>query len=299
MKRIPTLTIGIPAYNEAENIAHLLTRLLKDRSRTYHLDTIIVSSDGSTDDTTRLVRTFAGRGVQLIHTRNRNGAAYAQNRIIARASSDYLLLLNADIKIEDPDFIAKLLAQFSTSPDVGLVSACVTPLSATTFVEKVINWSHEVKTHMYQKNPDSLYLCHGRVRMFSKKLYTSFVFPKIIAEDAYSYLRAKTLKFGFSYAKHTCVYFRSPTTLRDHFLQSQRFALGKRELTAYFNRDTLRQAYRLPLRGAFKLWLAAAASQPLYAVAYLAILFASSITMRTQTRYLHAAWKPSESSKKL
>ncbi len=299
MKKRPTLTIGIPAYNEEKNIVRLLTDLLHNRQSTYRLEKIIVISDGSTDATPRLVNKFANENVLLVHTPKRYGQAYAQNLIIKRTSSDYLLLLNADVRIKDADFIDATLMPFRSSLNVGLVSARVIPLPATTFIEKTINWSHMVKTSMYEKNLHSIYLCHGRARIFSKKLYTQLAFPKIIAEDAYSYLRAKALKYRFAYALDARVYFRSPATLRDHFLQSQRFIRGKRELALYFNPATLKSAYRLPDHGALTLWLAAAAAHPVYAAAYLSIHIISAITLRYHEQHTQAVWRPSESTKSL
>ena len=151
MKKRPTLTIGIPAYNEEKNIVRLLTDLLHNRQSTYRLEKIIVISDGSTDATPRLVNKFANENVLLVHTPKRYGQAYAQNLIIKRTSSDYLLLLNADVRIKDADFIDATLMPFRSSLNVGLVSARVIPLPATTFIEKTINWSHMVKTSMYEK----------------------------------------------------------------------------------------------------------------------------------------------------
>ena len=52
----PTVTIGIPSYNEAQNIGQLLESLLKQVSNSYILEKIIVCSDGSTDDTEQVVK---------------------------------------------------------------------------------------------------------------------------------------------------------------------------------------------------------------------------------------------------
>lgn len=299
MKKLPTLTIGIPAYNEAKNIIRLLSDLLKNDQTTYRLEKIIVLSDGSTDATVRLVKKFAHQIVLLIHTKKRNGVACAQNEIIKKTTSDYLLLLNADIRILDSDFVTAMLSPLLVSPDIGIVSARVVPLPEKTFVEKIVNWSHSTKTAMYEIHPHSMYLCHGRARAFSKKLYSKLVFPKLIADDAYSYLYARQQGLRFAYAKKARVYFRSPSNLHDHILQSQRFFRGKDELTAYFARATLKNAYRLPKHHTVTLWLTSALRHPILAFAYLSI---TAISIRTIRRYIHLThdvWKPSESSKNL
>lgn len=299
MKKRQTLTIGIPAYNEAKNIVRLLTELQRAHTSGYELEKIIVLSDGSTDQTAHLVKRIRYDNLQLIHLKHRNGQAHAQNEIIKRTSSDYLLLLNADIQIVDSDFITHMLAPFQTSDDIGIVSARVIPLSEKTFIEKIVNWSHHAKTTMYEMHPRSIYLCHGRARAFSKKYYTSLKFPKIIAEDAYSYLCAQKIGYRFSYAKNAQVYFRSPTNLRDHLLQSRRFFHGKDELLTYFSPTELKNAYRLPLWRALRVWMTAAAQHPILSAAYITITIISVISARYHAEHTHAAWRPSESSKNL
>lgn len=299
MKKRPTLTIGIPAYNEAKNIVRLLTELQQFRQSNYSIEKILVISDGSTDKTVELVKKLTYNNLKLIHMKKRNGQACTQNEIIKHTSSDYLLLLNADIQINDQDFITHMLEPFEMSPDIGIVSAHVIPLPENTFVEKVLSWSHRVKTAMYETDPYSIYLCHGRARVFSKKYYTTLIFPKIIAEDAYSYLWAKKKGFLFAYAEAAHVYFRSPANLHDHFLQSRRFFHGKEELSLYFSPAALKNAYHLPLQEASAILISAAIQHPVLAVAYICITIISVITGRLYIHHTHAAWRPSESSKNI
>lgn len=299
MKQHSTFTIGIPAYNEEKNIVRLLTELQRAYPSGYELEKIIVLSDGSTDQTAHLVKRLRYDNLQLIHLKHRKGQAHAQNEIIKRTSSDYLLLLNADIQVVDSDFITHMLTPFQASDDIGIVSARVMPLPEKTFIEKVVNWSHRAKTTVYEMNPRSIYLCHGRARAFSKKCYTSLKFPKIIAEDAYSYLYAQKMGYRFSYAKNAHVYFRSPANLRDHLLQSRRFFHGKEELLTYFSSSDLKHAYRLPLWHALRVWMIAAAQHPILSTAYITITLISVISARYHAEHTRAAWRPSESSKNL
>ena len=52
----PTLSIGIPAFNEEANIYFLLKDLLSQKMDQFNLERIIVNSDGSTDDTIEQVK---------------------------------------------------------------------------------------------------------------------------------------------------------------------------------------------------------------------------------------------------
>ncbi|NTU73535.1 glycosyltransferase, partial [Candidatus Roizmanbacteria bacterium] len=61
MKRTPTLTIGISALNEEQNIICLLNALLSQKNGHYLLSELVVISDGSTDQTVPLVKSIQNK----------------------------------------------------------------------------------------------------------------------------------------------------------------------------------------------------------------------------------------------
>lgn len=66
---------------------------------------IIVADDGSSDDTTELINTVAENSpVQIIHSRQEDKGfrlAKSRNKAIARASGDYIILIDGDILLEE------------------------------------------------------------------------------------------------------------------------------------------------------------------------------------------------------
>ena len=54
-----TVTIGIPAYNEQENISCLLRSIIKQKAWSYRLQSVVVVCDGSTDGTLGKARIIA------------------------------------------------------------------------------------------------------------------------------------------------------------------------------------------------------------------------------------------------
>ena len=78
---MPTVTVLIPAYNEADCIVRTLeNKLVQD----YAADKlqIIVVSDASDDGTDDLVRPYQARGVQLLRRETRQGKAAALNEAV-------------------------------------------------------------------------------------------------------------------------------------------------------------------------------------------------------------------------
>jgi len=109
MKKIPTISIGIPAYNEEANIGNLLESILSQKQDSFVLKEMIVISDGSTDRTVQEAKKVSDERVKVIEGIERRGQAYRQNEICSRASADFLVLLNADILIKNNSLFIKIM----------------------------------------------------------------------------------------------------------------------------------------------------------------------------------------------
>ena len=75
---LPKIIVAIPAYNEAANLPSLLTALLSQSHPNYVLLGIWVVSDGSTDATVPIAKSF-GPPVQVFAGRTRRGKFYRFN----------------------------------------------------------------------------------------------------------------------------------------------------------------------------------------------------------------------------
>lgn len=119
------LSVVIPAYNEENRIEECLRRVtafLDLKGRPYE---VIVSSDGSTDGTDRLVRAFAeahpeARVGLVVSNRNRGKGASVRKGVLA-SSGAYVLVTDADLSapIKESD---KLLAALEAGYDAAIGS---------------------------------------------------------------------------------------------------------------------------------------------------------------------------------
>ena len=115
----PELSIFLPVYNEAENIAPLHAKLsaaLAEVGRSYE---ILYVDDGSTDESLARLRELAlvDERVRVIALRRNYGQTAAMSAGIDHARGDVLIPMDADLQ-NDPADIPRLLARLDEGYDV-------------------------------------------------------------------------------------------------------------------------------------------------------------------------------------
>ena len=106
MSKPPKASVVIPAYNEATYIDRLLDALTKQNFKDFE---VIVSDAQSRDGTEEVVNSFRDKlDIKFIEAPPR-GPAHGRNVGAAKARGEWLLFLDADDDIDDPDFMDALL----------------------------------------------------------------------------------------------------------------------------------------------------------------------------------------------
>jgi cellulose synthase/poly-beta-1,6-N-acetylglucosamine synthase-like glycosyltransferase len=114
----PTLSVIVPAHNEARVIDKTINSLLQ---LTYPGAKIIVVDDGSTDNTyERIIELFGSNPKVRVYKKPNEGKGHALNFGIKRSRAEIILAIDADT-ILDPDAAEKLVRHFS-DPRVGAVA---------------------------------------------------------------------------------------------------------------------------------------------------------------------------------
>ncbi|WLI88911.1 glycosyltransferase family 2 protein [Massilia sp. R2A-15] len=110
-----TFALVIPTYNRAHLICETLESAL---SQSKSFSEIIVVDDGSTDNTSAVLRQYEGR-ITIIQTEN-NGVQAARNLGIRSARSDYVTLCDSDDLLE-PDFLQLFSQWLSANPSCDVL----------------------------------------------------------------------------------------------------------------------------------------------------------------------------------
>ncbi len=115
----PHITITVPAFNEAGSIAATIDRLL---ATDYPADRrhVLIVSDASTDGTDDIVRTYAGRGVELLRLHVRGGKTAAENAAARAVQSE--IIVNTDASVQVHPAALKPLVRALEDRTVGVAS---------------------------------------------------------------------------------------------------------------------------------------------------------------------------------
>ncbi len=106
-KAKPVVSVVIPAYNEATYIDRLLDALTKQSFEPFE---VIISDAQSKDGTKDVVGSFKDKLDIKFFEAPPKGPAYGRNQGAKHAQGDWLLFFDADVDLDEPDFIQKLVS---------------------------------------------------------------------------------------------------------------------------------------------------------------------------------------------
>ena len=299
MKNKLTVTIGIPAFNEEANVGKLLQNLLLQRENGFIIEKIIVVSDGSTDQTVKMVQKVKDKRICLVEEKIRKGSSNRQEQIIRQCTSDVLLFLDADVLPKTKDFVKKIIQPILDNKFVGLVSAKILPAKPKNYFESMVVFSHKLKLSMDKdlQGNNEVYLCHGPARALSKRLYQTLHFPNTIGDDAYCYFECKKRGFKFVYKADAVVLYRAPGDLMGQIRQSTRFYECKLALQKYFDKEILEREYHISKWILVKTAIRGLFNDPIRASIYTLMLFVSKLLRSVRAMNSTHLWIPVKSSK--
>lgn len=112
------ISIIIPTYNYAHLISETLENILKQSYQNWEC---IIIDDGSTDNTTEIVKGFLEKDIRFIYIKQKNqGPNAARNKGIKIAKGDYIQFLDADDSLET-EKLSFQLQYLKQNPHVDIV----------------------------------------------------------------------------------------------------------------------------------------------------------------------------------
>jgi glycosyltransferase involved in cell wall biosynthesis len=126
------ITVGIPTFNRADLLREAIASVLE---QTYTDFRLIVSDNASTDETAKVVATFADPRLEYVRAETNVGMIGNINRLIALADTEFLMLLPDDDRLY-PDYLAAVVDVLQRNPRVGLVHTAVKEIGIDSSIEE-------------------------------------------------------------------------------------------------------------------------------------------------------------------
>ncbi len=114
---MPAVSVVVPTYNRSAFLGQAMRSVL---AQTFAEFELVVTDNGSTDDTAAVVAAFADPRVRYVRHDHNRGMVPNWNAGIRQASGPYVAVLEDD-NWWDPEFLARTVAVLDSQPDVGFV----------------------------------------------------------------------------------------------------------------------------------------------------------------------------------
>ncbi|MBI4361006.1 glycosyltransferase family 2 protein [Candidatus Micrarchaeota archaeon] len=227
-KKLPSLTIIIPAYNEEDGLAQTIQSVL-DVDYKKGVKNIIVVDDGSKDRTPMIARPFAEKHKNVTLIRQKNaGKARALNNALSKTKTELVATLDADSFIQK-DALLHMVGYFS-DPKVAAVTPLMKVYQPKTVLEKLqrVEYLLTVFSRKLQSFIHSVTVTPGPLSMFRRN-----VFDEVggydegnILEDQEMAYRIQGHQYQIASSLDAVVYTRVPKTLNALVNQRVRWHRG-------------------------------------------------------------------------
>ncbi|MGB7552861.1 MAG: glycosyltransferase family 2 protein [Candidatus Korobacteraceae bacterium] len=220
--KVRTVSFVIAVYNGEKFLERKLKTILTLKYPREQVD-ILVVSDGSTDRTDEIARSFATQGVRFLRIPH-GGKAAALNAAVPMVSGE-ILVLNDVRQTLDPDCLRKIVACFG-DPRVGSVSPRTVIVEGDSHEEATTSayWRYEDWIRQRLTIIDSTFGYSGAFAAMRRSLWTPLPAGTLL-DDVYVPLKAFFQGYRILY-EPTATMYDYPTVLHSEFRRKVRLQAG-------------------------------------------------------------------------
>lgn len=199
----PFVTVGIPLYNGGKFIDNTIKSVL---CQTYKNFELIITDDGSTDDSVEIVKSFNDFRIKLLVDGNNRGISHRLNQQINMSKGKYFVRMDAD-DLMFPDRLQRQISFLEENPDIDAVGSSVVVVDDNT---QIIAFRSAKLAGNFAQLFKSILLNHptvtGKTAFFKKYPYSNRFLG---VEDADLWLRSFP-KSKFFVMEEPSLFYRDP-----------------------------------------------------------------------------------------
>lgn len=274
------ISIGIPTYEAGQSLVAVVKSITTQTCYS-QIDRILIAVDGNSIPK-KILNSLTEKKVKIVYFKNRKGQSTRINDIFKLLNTKKIVLTNDDVILEKNalEFIQKKYKKYD------LIAGNVKAFNEKKLFGQslIVGQKFRESIAAYWNSGDNYLSCNGRLIVLSKKLYKRISIPeKIWNNDAYIYLMSKELRLKFTSAQELIAYYKSPSTIKEHLSQSNKFQKSTIDLQRYFKRN-ISSYYRIPISAIIKSLVLNSLKNPYLTFVYLLIFS----TTRLKAYFSHA-----------
>ncbi len=223
-----TVSVLIPAYNEAENVRATILSVLQN---TRQPDEIIVIDDGSTDETFARAEEMQAKypGIVRVITQRNAGKSQALNNGLRHATGEVVVAIDGDtvLDVECIDAVVRPFAE----PRIGATAGKIVPANTDTMMEKYQHLEYMVGQNIDKQVVSALgsvNIVPGAVGAWRRDavLAAGGYSTDTLVEDQDLTLALLGMNYGVVYVPDAIAYTEVPRTVRSFYTQRFRWTYG-------------------------------------------------------------------------
>jgi cellulose synthase/poly-beta-1,6-N-acetylglucosamine synthase-like glycosyltransferase len=238
----PFVSIIIPVHNESSVIERRLNNLFESSYPRTKMEVIVIDS-GSSDDTSKIVKSrFSGK-VTLIQEASRNGKAHAVNQGLSISHGDIIVLTDGPTLYEK-NTIARIVESFDDESVGGVTVLYEIPNNKDSRIvdSESRMWAYKDRVRLLESKVFSTSWLSGEACAFRKRSIDK-VPENSLADD--SNIALQLISKGYKVIVNERSFFteKSPSTAMDYFEVKTRRALGGLQETLRFRSFLFNRRY--------------------------------------------------------
>jgi cellulose synthase/poly-beta-1,6-N-acetylglucosamine synthase-like glycosyltransferase len=220
---IPTVSMVIAAYNEEKVIRDKMENCMAIDYPKGKFE-IIVGSDGSSDRTNEIVKSYEISGVKLINYTDRRGKISVLNRTVPQASGEIVVLSDANT-IYEPDAVRKLIRHFNDKR-IGVVCGKLILLTKDKKqAEEGYYWKYECMLKAMESKLGALLGANGGIYALRKELFEPIP-DNTIVDDFVIAMKVKEKGFDIIFEQEAIAYEDAAQSIKAEFGRRVRIGAG-------------------------------------------------------------------------
>jgi cellulose synthase/poly-beta-1,6-N-acetylglucosamine synthase-like glycosyltransferase len=228
-KDLPKVSIIVPAYNEGDSIEESIKSLKKIDWPKDKLQILIVN-DGSTDDTSKIVRRCAkAKYFTFVDNKKNKGKAGCLNQGIRLSEGEFVACMDADSEVS-PDILKKTIPYFKDEK-VGATTVTVEVKKPRTLLQKIIEVEYIIGLSLALRALsffNALHVTPGPFSIYRKSLFNEIggFDENNITEDLEIAYRMQKKGYKIANSAATKVRTITPATFKPLYVQRKRWYTG-------------------------------------------------------------------------